>query len=114
MNYNRNYRVDLIRVICIYWVVCMANMEEYAQIDLSSPIIITCTKIILSILFYISGWCCRQKEYNSRNEIAVFFKKRLIRIYSLYLFALVAMVIVCVYNCMPFSSYNCFFYTENI
>ena len=92
----------------------MAHMEEYAQIDLSSPIIITCTKIILSILFYISGWCCRQKEYNSRNEIAVFFKKRLIRIYSLYLFALVAMVIVCVYNCMPFSSYNCFFYTENI
>lgn len=75
MNYNRNYRVDLIRVICIYWVVCMAHMEEYAQIDLSSPIIITCTKIILSILFYISGWCCRQKEYNSRNEIAVFFKK---------------------------------------
>lgn len=94
MNYKRNYRVDFIRVICIFWVVCVAHMDEYAQIDLSSPIIITCTKIILSVLFYISGWCCRQKEYNSRNEIAVFFKKRLIRIYPLYFFALVAMVVV--------------------
>ncbi len=45
MNYSRNYRVDIIRVICIFWVVCVAHMGEYAKVDLSSPIIVTCTDI---------------------------------------------------------------------
>ena len=90
---QRNLGIDYIRVVCVMWIICVEHITAYAKLNLSGVDISTCTMMSLSLLFFISGWCCRNKRLDSINEIRIFIKGRLIRLYPLYLLALVCMIL---------------------
>lgn len=90
----RDGKVDAIRTFCVLWVVLIAHMDEYINLDFSSPIFLAITKIVLVELFFISGWCARNKKMNTRKQIFLFYCKKLKRLYPLYLIALFFLMLV--------------------
>lgn len=82
---------DLLRESAVFYIIFVWHIQEYAGRILLSPIAETLMYSSLSILVFISGFVLTLKydHFSNIREAAVFFKKRILKVYPLYFFALI-------------------------
>lgn len=92
INSNRNYSVDLLKAISILYIVGFWHLFNYTDAfpqyynDITSRL----TVILLGLFTYLSGYLIGLKEsFNNLNDVYLYYKKRIIRIYPLYLLAII-------------------------
>ena len=90
---NQNiYWIDLLRAICMVWIVCIWHIRDYlpgiffskAHMDAIGEGI---TMVVLMIFTLISGFLMSKYSFGSINDVLNFYKKRFIRFYPLYMVA---------------------------
>lgn len=89
---KRNIGIDLLRAAGILYIVGFWHMLEYAETNLNFNNYITSriTLIILGTFVFISGYFIGRIEVRLRKEsLMAFYQKRLLRIYPLYLLAII-------------------------
>ncbi|MBI4826336.1 MAG: acyltransferase family protein [Nitrospirae bacterium] len=81
---------DLLRASAVLYIIFVWHIHEYAGRILYSRVTETLMYAFLSIVVFISGFVLTLKydHFSTVREAAVFFKKRILRIYPLYVFAL--------------------------
>ena len=91
MKSDRNYGIDLIRGLSVFYIVSYWHLFNYTEAfrGYYNPVTHYLTRIILASFVFISGYLIASKnqEITWRN-VLIFWSKRLIRIYPLYLLAL--------------------------
>lgn len=92
MKSQRNYGIDLIRGISVFYIVSYWHLFNYTQAfrGYYNPFTHNLTRIILASFVFISGYLIASKNFKINwQNILTFWRKRLIRIYPLYALALV-------------------------
>ena len=85
---NRNIGIDLLRGLCIIYIVCFWHMLNYTNAVPNYNNIVTyrITWIILATFVFISGYFIGQGAFEIKKQYIVsFYTKKVIRIYPLYL-----------------------------
>lgn len=83
---KRSYSLDVVRVLCTFWIVCVWHLSNYAESwDISDNAV--CQHITRGVLFcfmFLSGLLLKKYEFTTKTSVLEFFKKRLIRFYPLF------------------------------
>lgn len=84
---------DLIRMICMIWVVFIWHLNDYLPIGFhfSSITLCICEKITIAALFIftlLSGYSMAKYSFQCQKDVLIFYKKRFVRFYPLYLIAI--------------------------
>lgn len=88
---SRNLGIDLLRGVSILFIVGFWHLLNYTTAfpGYANPLTVRLKIIILATFVFISGYFIGLKKLSLNNtDILNFYKKRLLRIYPLYLFAL--------------------------
>ena len=87
---QRSLAIDLLRVIAILYVVWFWHLFSYTNgFPQKNFVTYRLTDIFLGSLTLISGYLVGLKnQFKSKNEIISYYKKKIVRIYPLYLLAL--------------------------
>lgn len=98
VNNIRNYPFDLARSICVIWIVGFWHMLQYLPEDLqlsdaALPIFKSITMGVLACFTFLSGYFLKKYEYHSFHDALVFYKKRFLRFYPLFVVATFSLLI---------------------
>ncbi len=88
---HRNAGIDILRAAGCLYIVGFWHLLDYtnAVVHYNNPVTLRLTYIILGTFIFVSGYYVGLRfKTTSRNDIIGFYKKRLIRIYPLYLIAI--------------------------
>lgn len=88
---KRNIGIDLLRVASIFYIVGFWHMLDYTKAipNYNNFVTIRLTYIILGTFVFISGYFLGLPKNNiGKHNILLFFKKRFLRIYPLYLLSI--------------------------
>lgn len=91
-NKERDLSLDLLRAAAIVYIVGFWHLQEYSSAlsFIRSDITLLLTNCILALFFHISGYLLAKKnEFLLIEDMKVFYGKRFIRIYPMYIIALV-------------------------
>lgn len=82
---------DFLRASAVLYIIFVWHIHEYAGRILVTTLTETLTYSFLSIVVFISGFVLTLKydHFSTVREAAIFFKKRIVRIYPLYVSALI-------------------------
>lgn len=86
------FALDLVRVICMIWIVFIWHLNDYLPIGyhMLGITLSICEKITIAALFIftlISGYLMAKYSFQSQKDVLIFYKKRFVRFYPLYLIA---------------------------
>jgi peptidoglycan/LPS O-acetylase OafA/YrhL len=96
-NKKRNISIDLLRSISILYIVGFWHLLNYTTAFpcYNNFITLRITNIILGLFIFISGYFIGLSHYNTRQETPFsFYKKKIIRIYPLYILAIIIFTIL--------------------
>lgn len=87
------FEIDLIRVICMIWIVFVWHLNDYLPISyhMSGMTLSICEKITTAMLFMftlLSGYSMAKYSFLEKKDVLSFYKKRFARFYPLYLIAI--------------------------
>ena len=88
---KRNIGIDLLRAVSIFYIVGFWHMLNYTQAitNYKNFVTIRLTYIILGTFVFISGYFLGLPKNNTgKHNILLFYKKRFLRIYPLYLLSI--------------------------
>lgn len=95
MNESKKYIfwIDLVRVICMMWIVFIWHLKDYlpGEYQMFGSILKVSQWITVTALFaftLLSGYSMAKYNFQSFKDVLSFYKKRLIRFYPLYLIAI--------------------------
>ena len=102
MNYyssNRYFPFDLARSICVVWIVGFWHMRQYLPLELRPsdmvlPVYKSVTMGVLACFTFLSGYFLKKYEFNNIKDVWVFYRKRLIRFYPLFVIAVIGLVVL--------------------
>lgn len=78
--------LDYLRAFCMLWIIGFWHMADYCRFSLAeSALANNVTVGVLSTFTYISAFFLGRYEITSWNDALAFYKKRLLRIYPLFL-----------------------------
>lgn len=93
---KRNYTYDLLRVLCMIWIVCFWHLTDYYH-GTKFYDVIHGTKlsiivyIALAAFTFLSGFFLGRYKIHSISDAISFYKKRFCRVYFLFLISLVTL-----------------------
>lgn len=98
VNTIRNYPFDLTRSICVIWIVGFWHMlqylpEELQLSDATLPIFKSVTMGVLSCFTFLSGYFLKKYDFQDIQDALVFYKKRFLRFYPLFVIATFSLLI---------------------
>lgn len=79
-------------------------MDEHTCLDLNNKYILITTKAILVLFVFLSGYCLGKNELVGQKSIKVFWKKRILRIYPLFVFSILLLFLVFKYSGIKYVS----------
>ena len=82
---KRDQALDFLRATAMVWIVCVFHLSAYSPLTMpvaASPLSGAVTKVALSVFMLMSGYLLGKKY--SGERAAVFYRKRLLRIYPLF------------------------------
>lgn len=87
---NRSYQLDLVRVICVLYIICIWHFNGYLNESLHFSenvmrYLHKITYIILGTFTFLSGFFCGKYSFTSFSDIKLFVSKRLKRFFLLLL-----------------------------
>lgn len=90
----REYRFDVVRVVCMTYIVTYVHLEEYiypqGRMTFYFPACIAMTHACLGLFTFISGYLLGSKYCFGRDgncDVWTFYKKRLLRLFPLFVVA---------------------------
>lgn len=95
---KRNYTFDFARSFCVLWIVGFWHLLNYLPVELrlDDAVQQVCKQITMGILAcftFLSGYFLKKYEFNSKDDVLYFYKKRFWRFYPLFALAIVSMVL---------------------
>lgn len=94
---NRDLRYDIARDISILWIVLVFHLSAYLGAGYNLNNNFSCNNITwasLGCFSFISGLFIGKRDLVSRRDIFEFYKKRLLRIYPLFLLSAVCLYLI--------------------
>lgn len=86
--------IDSIRALCVIWIIAFWHLDDYINLDFNTPLGDFLTIGCLASFTFISGYCLGGKKIENKEDWLVFFKRRFIRLYPLYVIACVLIYIM--------------------
>ena len=98
MTFNRDYRFDLARALCVLWIVGFWHLINYLphECRLEGNSLVVCKKItygVLALFTFLSGYFLKKYDFNNINDVLKFLKKRMLRFYPLFVVATFCLLI---------------------
>lgn len=89
---DRIPQLDVVRSICMIWVVAIWHINDYLSPELQYSkdvfaVLGYTTQLFLATFTFLSGFLLGKYEFNHTNDALIFYKKRIIRFYPLYITA---------------------------
>lgn len=83
---KRDIALDIVRVICTLWIVCVWHLSSYSDSwDISQSIICqNLTRASLFCFMFLSGYLLKKYRFECLYDVGVFYKKRFLRFYPLF------------------------------
>lgn len=99
MNKDRLYQFDLCRVICVIWIVGFWHLQYYVSESyrLQGVVYEYCkiiTNCILACFTFLSGFFLAKYNFFQKEDIGMFYKKRLLRFFPLLLVSVLSLVCI--------------------
>lgn len=99
MTKSRIIQFDFIRGACMLYIVGFYHLNNYLHPDLwfsgiMSEIVESMTTAVLATFTFISGYMLRRYEFRSWDDVKVFYRKRLLRFYPLFILSAVGLYIM--------------------
>ena len=83
---KREFSLDLVRVLCTLWIVCVWHLSNYSDSwDISDCLI--CQHVTRGVLFcfmFLSGFLLKKYDFKSKNNVIEFYRKRFVRFWPLF------------------------------
>lgn len=94
---NRIDSLDLLRALAIFYIVAIRHLDDYAGDIYCSKIDDVITYSLLGLFVFLSGYLLslRTPAIRSKHEILTFLARRFLRIYPLYILALLSFYLFC-------------------
>ena len=90
MTQKRIPEIDIMRCICVLWVVAFSHLTDYTVYDISSPPVIFATRIMLAAMIFVSGMLLGKKDISKFSDCLLFYKSRFFHSYIPFLIACLA------------------------
>ena len=92
MEKNRNYIFDLVRSVCVIYIVCVWHLNEYLSdafkfSGVVLDVLHIVTNIVLGTFTFLSGYFLKKYSFSDASDVGHFFKKRLGRFFVLLFLA---------------------------
>lgn len=96
---KRIIQFDFIQTACMLYIVGFYHLNNYLHPDLwfsglTSASVETMTTAVLATFTFISGYMLRRYDFRSLNDVNVFYRKRLIRFYPLFVLSAIGLYIM--------------------
>ena len=91
---NRILSFDLLKAVALIYIIFGMHMDDYAGDILATIVGRTFAIAALGIFFFVSGFTLTRScgQIENLTDVKIYLKKRFVRIYPLYLFALILSV----------------------
>lgn len=96
---NRDYRFDIARVLCMTFIVAFCHLYAYIHTEvLAASVIPWCavvTSACLGLFSFTSGYLLGSKYcFKNRQELWIFYKKRVLRVFPLFIAAAILLYLI--------------------
>ena len=99
----REYRFDVVRVVCMTYIVAYFHLYGYVYLQGQPPVSIAMAHACLGLFTFVSGYLLGSKYsfgQQGNSQIGLFYKKRILRIVPLFLIASLALWLIGLNDCI--------------
>lgn len=88
--------IDCTRSICMLWIIGIWHLAGYikGQPNINNYITSTITNGVLATFMFLSGYFMGRNSIHSFNDVLTFWKKRVLRIYPLFLLSAISFLVL--------------------
>ncbi|MCR4814952.1 MAG: acyltransferase [Lachnospiraceae bacterium] len=87
---SRQTEIDIMRCICILWVVAFSHLTDYTPYPVSNPPVFFATRIMLASMFFVSGFLNSKKQFLNYKDCFRYYLTRFSHSYIPLFFACMA------------------------
>ena len=96
---NTQHRIiefDFIRGLCMLYIVGVWHLNNYlgADMQFKGDVFVYIKNAVLATFTFISGYMLRKYKFSSWHDVLVFYKKRVLRFYPLFLLSALSLFIM--------------------